>query len=245
MKRILPFLLVFLFAACQPSTGAPASESPTATVPFDTPTKTKFPTLTRMPTFTPTETPPPSATPRFFAEMRLSEIPGILAATEETFSAEFCEDTRGLQLVLDFVEGVRTRNSDLFIEEGIAIETLYLREGNPVSIYDTSTLFTSSEQFEWGIEPGSGNPLTGPFRTVVLPSLDLVLESDPIVKCNELRLGETTYNPAEPPVDDYYSFHFPGADAAGRLDWQTWVMGIVRHAGAPMAGYFSRYAWEP
>lgn len=180
----------------------------------------------------------------------LNEIPAYLTAVPENFNPVFCQDTRALQLLIDVQTAIQTRNGELLaslVDPASGVGVRYLRNGNVITYFDNiKFIFETTYQADWGLGAGSGESVKGPFQEIVLPSLELVFASNPVIACNELKVGGTTYI-AEWPYSgmDYYSVYFPGTDEFGGLNWETWVVGMARQAGKPVLTALVHFMWEP
>lgn len=180
----------------------------------------------------------------------LNEIPAYLTAVPENFNPVFCQDTRGLQLLIDVQTAIQTRNGELLaslVDPASGVGVRYLRNGNVITYFDNiKFIFETTYQADWGIGVGSGEAVKGPFQEIVLPSLEQVFASNPMIACNELKVGGTTYI-AEWPYSgmDYYSVYFPGTDEFDGLNWETWAVGMARQAGKPVLTALVHFMWEP
>ena len=127
----------------------------------------------------------------------LNEIPGYLTAVPENFNPVFCQDTRALQLLSDVQTAIQTRNGELLaslVDPASGVGVRYLRNGNVITYFDNiKFIFETTYQADWGLGAGSGEAVKGPFQEIVLPSLEQVFASNPVIACNELKVGGTTY----------------------------------------------------
>ncbi|GAB4571958.1 MAG: hypothetical protein Fur0017_22310 [Anaerolineales bacterium] len=196
----------------------------------------------------PVDAPPPptsifSATPQP-AVSTLTALPATPAP--ETF----CQDAQALQLLSDLKTAVQTRDGELLaslVSPTSGVGVRFIRDGNVVTYFDNiKFIFETTYDANWGLAPGSGEPVKGSFQEIVLPSLERVLTSDPLLTCNDLKVGGATYIPDWPYEDmDYYSLHFPGTDQYSGMDWETWAVGMVYEEGKPMLAALVHFAWEP
>ena len=130
------------------------------------------------------------------------------------------------------------------------VDVRFLRDGRVVN-YDRAhfaAVFESTYQVTWGLGAGSGEPVTGSFQEIILPSLQVVFTPSAQLVCNQIKLGGATYGvawPSEYASLNFYSVHYPGADQYGGLDWQTWLTGVEMEDGQPFLRVLLHYAWEP
>lgn len=244
MKRLLIISMVLTVSACSPPidappdptsifTAAPQGASPAPTIPPAASTLT-------ISTFTPIVQP----------SLALTDIPAYLTSIPESFNPIFCQDTRALQLLSDLRTAIQTRDGKLLaslVSPSTGVGVRFIREGKVVTYFDNvKFIFETTYEADWGPGAGSGLPVKGSFQDIVLPSLELVFASNPILTCNELKTGGATYVPEWPYQGmEYYSVHFPGTDEFGGMNWETWAVGMVRQEGKPMLAALVRFAWEP
>lgn len=192
----------------------------------------------------------PSQTPAPVAELAINDLPIRLTAMPEAFTPDLCTDTRALQLLLDLQTALQTRDGERLaslVSPATGVGVRYIRNGNVVTYFDNiKFIFETTYQADWGLSPGSGEPVKGAFQDIVLPSLEAVFSSNAIVTCNSLKVGGATYTPEWPYTGmDFYSVHLPGTDQYAGMDWETWAVGMVRQEGKPVLAALVRYAWEP
>jgi hypothetical protein len=232
MKRLLLSLIALTLTACYVPVDAPPPPTPLFSA-----------------------TPPPALSnetvvPATSVPAALNEIPAFLTAVPENFNPTFCEDTRALQLLLDIQTAIQTRDGELFaagVSSASGVGVRFIRDGSVITYFDNiKFIFETTYQADWGLGAGSGELVRGSFQEIVLPSLELIFASNPVITCNELKVGGATYIPEWPYNGmEYYSLHFPGTDEFGGLNWETWAVGMVREEGKPMLAALVHYAWEP
>jgi hypothetical protein len=244
VKSCIPILLVFFLSACTPPVDAPPDPTSIFTSPPGQATETLV-----VPTATPIfeiSTSTPTALPAF----ALDDIPAYLTSVPESFNSDYCKDTRPLQLLSDLRNAIQNRDGELLsslVSPDAGVGVRYIRDGNVITYFDNvKFVFETTYEADWGPGAGSGLPVKGSFQAVVLPSLEKVFLSNSTVTCNQLILGGATYI-AEFPYEgmNFHSVHFPGTDAFGGLDWETWAVGMLRQEGKPMLAALIRFAWEP
>lgn len=232
MKHKLLSLIVLILTGCF----APVDSPPPPTSIFTLPAESFF--------FTPT------ISPAIFPPDFLNDIPNYLASVTESSNPDLCRDTRALRLLVDLQTAIQTRDGGLFaslVNPTTGVGVRYIRSGKVITYFDNiKFIFETTYQADWGIGAGSGEPVKGSFQQIVLPSLDLVFDSNPMIACGELKAGGASYTPEWPYSDmGYYSLYFPGTGQYGGLDWETWAVGMVRQEGKPMLAALVHYTWEP
>lgn len=240
MKKILCLLLGLTLTACF----APVDAPPPPTSIFSATPQPAVPTLTVA-----SATSAPDV-PTSLPTVSLDDVPALLTSVPENFNPEFCLDTRAMQLLSDLQTSIRDRDGERLaslVSPSTGVGVRFIRAGNVITYFDNiKFIFETTYQADWGLGAGSGEPVKGSFQDIVLPSLDLVFESNSAVTCNELKVGGATYVPEWPYTGmDFYSIHFPGTDEFGGLNWETWAVGMVREEGKPMLAALVHYVWEP
>jgi len=108
-------------------------------------------------------------------------------------------------------------------------------------------IFASNIQIDWGVQDGSGNPITGTFSQEILPLLqnDLLKASESA--CDEILHGGTAglvrlpdgYEPVH-----YYSLHRPGTEEFAGMNWGTWVVGVEQWQDSWYVSFLVHFQWE-
>lgn len=244
MKHAFLALLVLTLTACF----APVDVAPPPTTIFSATAQPNVPTLTAIPA----TSAPDDATLTSVAQPTesLNQVPAILTSAPENFNSNFCLDTRALKLLSDLQTAIQSRDGKLLASLAsptFGVGVRFIRNAKVVTYFDNiKFIFETTYQADWGLGASSGEPVKGSFHDLVLPSLDLVFASNPIITCNELKVGGATYIPEWPYTGmDYYSVYYPGTDEFGGLNWETWAVGMVREEGKPMLAALVHYVWEP
>jgi len=213
--------------------------------PIPPPTPTQPPTIPATPTSAVTQTPfaltvtPEAVTP----------LPGVTVTPTRSASG-ICNDPQVTALIDSFKSAILTSDGlklSSLVSPTRAMDVAYMRDGTVIT-YDqehAKFIFETTFEVDWGIEPGSGAPLKGPFHDVVLPKLVQAFNQPYTLHCNELKHGGATYEPEWPYQGEFYSLHFPGTEANGNLDWHTLVLGIEYVNGKPYIYALTRFFWEP
>ena len=230
MRRTLLSLLILTLASCALPVDAPP---PPTALPIDTPQLTLIPS----PPFTATSAP---------------AQPVVLTQTPfPTQPPNFCADIRGTALIDSLSKAIASKDGVLLAAlvspaNGMAVQ--YYRDGNVVN-YDVEHakfIFETTFQADWGISFGSGEATIGSFQEIILPSLQMVFTPNSLIICSQIQTGGKNYVPIWPYPDmEYYSVYFPGTEEFGRLDWQTWAVGMENISGQPYIAAMTRYVWEP
>jgi hypothetical protein len=234
-RAILSILLLAALSACNLPQTQP-TPAPTAT-------STPFPLI---PTFTSL---PPTATAQAGVTATSTQVPTAAAMVPPAF----CQDTRVGVLLDSLNSALSSSNGELFaslISPINGLDLQFIRSGRVVN-YDREHarfVFETTFQVDWGLGAGSGQPVTGSFKEIVLPSLRTVFIPAAQRVCNQIKVGGATYEvawPSEYSALNFYSVHFPGTTENGGLDWQTWLTGVEFINGQPVLRVLLHYAWEP
>ncbi len=115
--------------------------------------------------------------------------------TEEVKPERFCADARVNQLIADFVGAVLARDGQALAQLVSPQHGLMIRYEwwNPEVSYRTrgevEAIFNETTERFWGNEDGSGFPIRGSFRDVILPRLMNILDAEYSLHCNILEVG--------------------------------------------------------
>ena len=230
LKKILFPLIILTLTSCSVPVDVAPPPTPLA---IDTPQST----LIAPATFTPTPV--------------LSGVEGATESPTPIISLPFCDDPRGRELISSFSAAIASKDGPLLaslVSPSSGMDVHFYRDGNVVN-YDVEHakfVFETTFQADWGLSFGSGEPTLGSFQEIILPSLQQVFTSNAVLVCNQIKVGGTTYQALWPyPGMNYYSVHFPGTEQYGRLDWQTWAVGVDNIAGIPYLAALVHFVWEP
>jgi hypothetical protein len=176
--------------------------------------------------------------------------------TEQVTSQAFCDDERAGRLIGNFAQAVKEQNGEALArlvspEHGLTIQHNWW---NPAVTLDSTetvqNLFFSTTDFDWGTAGGSGEPLVGSFRDIVLPMLRDVIDVDYSQHCNLLESGTSaggTTGQLTWPVEyanlNFYAL-FRAAPAGEEMNWRTWAVGIEYVGGVPYLAVLIQYDWE-
>jgi hypothetical protein len=127
------------------------------------------------------------------------------------------------------------------------MEVRYFRNGTPITYtpYQSTFLFETTYEADWGAQPGSGQQKKGAFHDVVVPDMQKVFNQVYTLHCNEIRHGGATYDVKWPYAKDFYAIYFPGTDQNSQMDWHTWVVGVEYTNSKPTIYALVNYFWEP
>ena len=228
--KLVPMLLsgfVLLTACTSPSDAASTPTSP----------PTFFPAVT---------TTAPIPLPTAGALTPVATVPGSTPSS----SANICSDPQVTAMLDSLKTAVTKEDGPLLaslVSPASGLEVSYYHNGTAIK-YDQNQakfLFETTYPANWGMDPASGAEKVGPFHEVVVPALLKIFNQPYELHCNELKYGGASY-PVNFPYDkDYYSIYFPGTQANGNMDWQTWVAGIEYVNGKPYLYALMQFFWEP
>ena len=231
-KRFAVFLMAsILLEGCVLS----ASQAPAAT-----------PTFLALPTSTLFIGTPSSGTP---APGGSTALPGG-SVTAPANPSTICNDPQVTALIDSFKSAILKADGQLLstlVSPSRGMDVAYFRDGTVITYKPEHAkfLFETTFQVDWGTEPGSGALKRGSFHDVIVPALTSFFAQPYTLHCNELKHGGATYEMEWPYQGEYYSLHFPGTQANGNMDWQTWVMGIEYVSGKPYVYALIQFFWEP
>ena len=233
IKTLPAFLFGFsLLAAIVTACASPATQAPA------TPTFLALPTSTLFIGTPPTAGQTPGVTP----------LPGTTVAASNP--ATICGDPQVMAMIDSFKKAILTSDGTLLsslVSPSRGMDVAFFRDGTVITYKPEHAkfLFETTFEVDWGTEPGSGAMKRGSFHDVVVPELARIFNQPYTLHCNELKHGGATYEMEWPYQNEYYSIHFPGTQANGNLDWQTWVMGVEYVSGKPYVYALIQYFWEP
>ena len=190
---------------------------------------------------------------------RPSSTPGWVSRaflTEQVEPQAFCDDERMKKLVSDFDQAIKNQDGEALgrLVSPVLGLTIQHNWWNPeVKIESTEAirnLFFSTTDYDWGTADGSGEPLVGPFKDMILPKLQDVLNSTYTSHCNVLESGKSagatsgllTWPAAYANMN--YETLYKAAPAGEEMNWRTWVIGIDYVGGVPYIASLVQYAWE-
>lgn len=228
--KLVPILLsgFVLLTACTSSSDAAS-------------TPTSFPTFFPAVTMT-----APIPLPTSGALTPVATVPGSTPSS----SANVCSDPQVTALIDSLKTAVTKGDGPLLaslVSPASGLEVSYFHNGTAIK-YDQSQakfLFETTYPASWGVDPASGAEKVGPFHEVVVPALLKVFNQPYELHCNELKYGGASYPVKFPYNKDFYSIYFPGTQANGNMDWQTWVAGIEYVNNKPYLYALMQFYWEP
>jgi hypothetical protein len=217
---------------------------------------------------TPTQLPPvvvtatPAGTPTPFPLTLTLEavtpLPGVTPVAAGTVvttpvgtnTSNVCTEPQVTALIDSFKTAVLTSDGMLLsslISPTRHMDVAFFREGTVITYTPEQApfLFETTFEVDWGVAPGSGEPVQGSFHDVVVPELVKSFKQPYTLHCNELKHGGASYELEWPYQGEFYSLYFPGTEANGNLDWNTWVLGIEYVDGKPYIYALMRFFWEP
>ncbi len=172
--------------------------------------------------------------------------------TEDVSPSGFCEDPRVPDLINRFILAVQKRDGTQLSQMVSPRRGLVIRHDwwNPEVIFEpreVDLIFQDPVGRIWGVNRDSEQPISGPFRQVILPRLDDVFSVAPEQACNQLSVGTTALAaewPAEYTNLNYISYYRPAPTPGNALNWRAWVLGIEFVEGQPYLAYLVQYRGE-
>lgn len=172
--------------------------------------------------------------------------------TEDVSPTGFCEDPRVPDLINRFILAIQQRDGAQLSQLVSPRRGLVVRYDwwNPEVIFgpaEVSLIFQDPVARIWGVNRDSQQPISGPFREVILPRLDDVFSVAPEQACNQLGAGTTAVEaewPAEYTNLNYLSYYRPAPTPGNALNWRTWALGIEFVEGQPYLAYLVQYRGE-
>lgn len=175
--------------------------------------------------------------------------------TAQVDAQAFCLDGRLNDVIARFAQAVQNRDGAALAQLSSPTHGLRIRHEwwNPEVVFATpqeiAGLFNDETQRDWGLGDGSGLPIQGAFKDIILPGLDDVV-GQATQQCNTLEQGLAAGGTAgfiEWPFE-YANFNYlslyraaaPGDD----LNWRTWAIGVEFVAGQPYIVALVQYHWE-
>jgi hypothetical protein len=190
---------------------------------------------------------------------RPSNAPGWVSRaflTEQVEPQAFCDDERIDKLVDEFSQAIKNQDSEALSRLVSPVQGLTIQHNwwNPAVKLDSNeairNIFFSTTDFDWGTTEGSGEPLVGSFKDMILPKLQDVVGSDYTRHCNVLESGTSAGGtagtltwPAEYANMNYVAL-YRAVPAGDEMNWRTWVIGIDYVGGVPYIASIVHYAWE-
>lgn len=108
-------------------------------------------------------------------------------------------------------------------------------------------VFDSTYVHGWGAAPGSGEPVSGSFKDVVLPRLLEVFNSPYEKTCNDVGIAAAFSMqpwPFEYSNIGYFQVLKPATPGI-EMDWRIWLVGVEYVGGQPYVFTLIHYEWEP
>jgi hypothetical protein len=172
--------------------------------------------------------------------------------TEYVAPDAFCADARVTNLLTDLGAALISSNGQALAALGSPTHgvdvRLWRHEAN--INFDREHLrwiFTSTYSHNWGAAPGSGFPVSGSFKDVVLPRLLEVFSSSYEKTCNDVGIAAAFS--IEPWPFEYSNIGYfqvlKPATPDIEMDWRIWLVGVEYVGGQPYIFTLIHYEWEP
>lgn len=252
---ILSLLLLLAAAACTPSNDdGSAQAEPTETMEA-TATAAPSPSATAEPTAT--ETPVPSPTVTVQPTATATTAPTATVTPAETVSQAvspdtFCGDEEARALLEALQMAVAEEDEEqlaqlIHPEQGLRVRVSWWNPEVHFTGEEIETLLSSETGYDWGVEDGSGQAITGSFSEVVLPRLERDLVEAEEAGCNEILHGGTAgivQLPEQYEPETFFSLYRPAPPDGIEMDWGTWAIGVKQWQGEPRITFLVHYKWE-
>ncbi len=164
----------------------------------------------------------------------------------------FCQDEGVYDLLGDLKSAIENQDGESLAklvhpERGLRIRHAWWNPEVFLTGGELEELFISSTSYDWGIEDGSGLPISGPFKQEILPILQEDFLQSVDMACNEILQGGTAgiiRLPFDYQLIDFYSFYRPGTEENSELNWGSWVIGVEQWQGDYYISFLVHFAWE-
>lgn len=170
--------------------------------------------------------------------------------TQDVPETIFCTDLAAAQL-LDRLQTAVANQDDALLsqlihpERGLRVRLLWHEAETRL---DNLNLLSDPVTYNWGAAAGSGEPIIGTTAQILLPRLQSDFLDATETACNEILHGGTpgfvVLPEAYAPIN-YLSFHRPGSEEYGGLDWGSWVVGLELWQGQYYLSTLVHFQWEP
>ena len=175
-----------------------------------------------------------------------------LFLTESVPAETFCQAEEPQELLEQLQEAIEDEDAESLqgavdVQRGLHVRTTWWNPEVWLRGSELDALFSSSEEYDWGVEDGSGRPIEGTFSEVILPLLQEDLLGAEEIACNEILHGGTAglvQLPEEYEGINYYSLHRPPGPGEVEMDWGTWVVGIEKWQDAYSITFLVHVRWE-
>ena len=172
--------------------------------------------------------------------------------TEDIPPETFCEDVRVLDVLAGFRQAIKDREGErlkavLSPKRDFIVRHNWWNPEITIASRDVSRIFTSLEEYEWGMDRSSDRVISGTFSEILLPRIENVFSGQLEISCNRIEAGETAGEviwPEEFQNLNFYSLYRPASDPGNRLNWVTWVFGIEYVRGEPFIAVMIQYYGE-
>lgn len=175
--------------------------------------------------------------------------------TEQTASTQFCADRKISALLSQFMGAIQARDGAQIAQlinprRGLIIRHEWWNPDVGFKGQDIlENLFTDATGQDWGVQDGSGLPISGAFKDEILPKLD-DMQTGSVLSCNSLDQGLASGGsvgyiqwPFEFTNINYMALYRAAAEG-DELNWRTWAIGVEYVSGTPYITILIQYHWE-
>ncbi len=161
--------------------------------------------------------------------------------TEYVAPEQFCGDARANAIVGALSNAIANRDGDTLAglvsdTRGLLIRVDWWNPEVHFTKEQAADLFADPTVISWGTHFASNTQINGSFAEIILPQLDDVLTSGPVLTCDDLQLGSVVQDFRWPAVYtnlNFYEFYRPSPDEGHEFNWRAWTVLIEYIDGDP------------
>jgi hypothetical protein len=165
---------------------------------------------------------------------------------------EFCQDPLAQAIIEHALAAVKARDGVALSalvhpQRGLLLRRNWWNKEVKFTAVEVTSIFGDPATRDWGWEDGSGAPIVGSVRAVMLPLLERDLVGSTDMVCGEVVGGATAgllQLPPEYGAVNIYTAYRPAAEDEMMNDWGSWAIGIEYWEGLPYLNFLVYYAWE-
>jgi hypothetical protein len=164
----------------------------------------------------------------------------------------FCHDAGAEAIIEQLKASVQARDGQALAalvhpQRGLRLRHDWWNSEVKLTGDEVSRFYTAPTRYDWGHADGSGLPISGSVRDVLLPLLDKDLVGATKLVCGAVAGGPTAgmlQLPYEYEAVNIYTVYRPVPDDGQDYDWGSWAVGIEYWQGQLYLSFLVHYAWE-